>query len=155
MKALSLTQPWATLVAIGAKHYETRSWSTPFRGRIAIAASKGFPGDCRELCMLSPFAGVLYQAGYTNIASVIAECGNILAVATIVGVGPTEACSRRTALGGVDMAEHEESFGDYSPGRCAWGLADVVRLPRPVPAKGALGLWTLPPDVERAVMVQL
>lgn len=44
MKALSLTQPWATLVAIGAKKIETRSWSTSYRGPVAIHASKGYPG---------------------------------------------------------------------------------------------------------------
>ena len=38
MKALSLRQPWATLVAIGAKQIETRSWSTAYRGTIAIHA---------------------------------------------------------------------------------------------------------------------
>ena len=44
MKALTLTQPWASLVAIGAKRIETRSWSTPYRGLLAIHAAKGFPG---------------------------------------------------------------------------------------------------------------
>ena len=33
VKALSLTQPWATLVAMGAKRIETRSWATSYRGR--------------------------------------------------------------------------------------------------------------------------
>jgi len=47
MKALTLTQPWATLIACGAKRIETRSWATDFRGRIAIHAAKG----------LSPFGG--------------------------------------------------------------------------------------------------
>ena len=32
MKALTLHQPWASLVMRGAKLYETRSWSTPYRG---------------------------------------------------------------------------------------------------------------------------
>ena len=31
MKALTLTQPWATLVAIGAKRIETRIWRTDYR----------------------------------------------------------------------------------------------------------------------------
>ena len=40
MKAISLWQPWATLIATGAKIYETRSWDTRYRGPIAIHASK-------------------------------------------------------------------------------------------------------------------
>lgn len=38
MKAITLMQPWATLVAIGAKRLETRSWSTNYRGPLAIHA---------------------------------------------------------------------------------------------------------------------
>lgn len=51
-RALSLWQPWASLIAVGAKAVETRGWSTPYRGLLAIHAAKttkGFdtlPGDC-------------------------------------------------------------------------------------------------------------
>lgn len=52
MKALTLWQPWASLVALGVKTIETRSWSTGYRGPLAIHAAStnaGFdtlPGDC-------------------------------------------------------------------------------------------------------------
>ena len=46
-RCLSLIQPWATLVAIGAKKVETRSWKTPYRGWLAIHASKAFPKDAQ------------------------------------------------------------------------------------------------------------
>lgn len=36
MKALTVTEPWATLIAIGAKRIETRSWPTEYRGPVAI-----------------------------------------------------------------------------------------------------------------------
>lgn len=39
-KCLSLWQPWASLIALRAKHIETRSWSTSYRGPLAIHASK-------------------------------------------------------------------------------------------------------------------
>lgn len=42
MKALTLTQPYATLVAIGEKRLETRSWRTSYRGPLAIHAAKGW-----------------------------------------------------------------------------------------------------------------
>ncbi|KQO04623.1 hypothetical protein ASF12_13925 [Paenibacillus sp. Leaf72] len=38
MKAITIIQPWATLIAIGAKQYETRGWSTKHRGALAIHA---------------------------------------------------------------------------------------------------------------------
>lgn len=39
MKAITLWQPWASLVATGAKIIETRSWGTRHRGPIAIHAA--------------------------------------------------------------------------------------------------------------------
>lgn len=36
MKALTIWQPWAGAVAAGIKKNETRSWSTKYRGQIAI-----------------------------------------------------------------------------------------------------------------------
>jgi hypothetical protein len=43
MKALTLWQPWASLIALGAKTIETRSWSTKYRGPLAIHAAKRRP----------------------------------------------------------------------------------------------------------------
>ena len=40
MKALTLTQPWATLVAIGAKRIETRSWATVDKFRWELLDAK-------------------------------------------------------------------------------------------------------------------
>lgn len=40
MKALSLKQPWATMIAEGEKTIETRMWSTRYRGNLLIVSSK-------------------------------------------------------------------------------------------------------------------
>lgn len=40
MKAITLHQPWATLVSLGVKTIETRSWTTRYRGPLAIHAAK-------------------------------------------------------------------------------------------------------------------
>ena len=42
-RAISLTQPFASLMAIGAKKVETRAWRTHFRGWVAIHAAKANP----------------------------------------------------------------------------------------------------------------
>jgi hypothetical protein len=42
--ALFLTEPWASLVALGEKRTETRSRHTPYRGPLAIHAAKSLPG---------------------------------------------------------------------------------------------------------------
>lgn len=53
MKAITIWQPWASLLACGAKQYETRSWETKYRGPIAIHAAaksiKSILKDCFPL----------------------------------------------------------------------------------------------------------
>lgn len=40
MKALSIQQPWAWLIAHGFKNVENRTWPTSFRGKFLIHAGK-------------------------------------------------------------------------------------------------------------------
>ncbi|MCY4541392.1 MAG: ASCH domain-containing protein [Rhodobacteraceae bacterium] len=40
MKALSVKQPWANLIASGRKTIETRTWATRHRGPLLIVSSK-------------------------------------------------------------------------------------------------------------------
>src|SRR5262245_40368428 len=42
MKALTIRQPYASLIALGAKHYETRTWTTDYRGPLLIHAARSF-----------------------------------------------------------------------------------------------------------------
>lgn len=166
MKALSLTQPWASLVAIGAKKIETRSWPTLYRGPIAIHAAKGFSKSARKTCGENPFREVLEAAGYKFKSSprehwyhtpypytLVSELplGAIVAVARLHACVPTiEVTKFMTATPGTKFAAvHELDFGDYSAGRWAWILADGKRLPEPIPCKGALGLWNVPDDIAR------
>lgn len=51
MKAISLWQPWASLVAVGAKKIETRSWATKYRGSLAIHATKKWNLELSEMLM--------------------------------------------------------------------------------------------------------
>lgn len=43
MKTLTIRQPWASLIAAGVKTIETRSWSTRYRGPLAIHAAEATP----------------------------------------------------------------------------------------------------------------
>ncbi len=137
MKAITLTQPWATLVALGAKQYESRSWSTRYRGPIAIHAAKGFPGWARETCYDQPFLDVLTAA---RIGPATFPLGKVIATAEIAEILPTGP----GRLFPARLSDQELAFGDYSEGRYAWQFVNVQPLPEPVPAKGALGLWEWP-----------
>ena len=61
--ALSLKQPWATLLAHGLKSIEIRRWATRLRGRILIHASKTFNHAEQDLCHQEPFKSVLKAHG--------------------------------------------------------------------------------------------
>jgi activating signal cointegrator 1 len=69
MKALTIYQPWATFIVHGFKHYETRSWQTQLRDRIAIHAGRRLLKDATALCEMEPFRTLPTQAGYANFKS--------------------------------------------------------------------------------------
>lgn len=180
MKALSLTQPWASLVAIGEKQIETRSWSTIYRGTLAIHAAKGFPTDARRLCALQePFRSVLMKAGFNVTGPNKADfmpLGVIVAVCELTAVHripfqnqhfarfdvPTQhhLASYSVTLPPLEWAKgfgnsHEFDFGDYAAGRYAWILTDVRALKEPILCRGALSLWDVPANVEKLMREQL
>ncbi len=55
VKALSLQQPYANLVASGKKTLETRTWTTKYRGDILICASMSGVGEPKgvALCLVT------------------------------------------------------------------------------------------------------
>lgn len=147
MKAISLIQPWATLVAIGAKKIETRSWATGYRGPIAIHASQWRTPTgkvvsaeverCLALCHREPFATELTMADIWKVGEL--PSGAVVATATLVDVVRTETIARV-------VGEPEREFGNFAPGRFAWRLRDVRRIHAPIPYRGARGLWWLPDE---------
>lgn len=127
-KALSLWQPWATLIAVGAKEYETRSWTTDYRGSLVIHAAKRWTA---EQVMAKERLAFAYLA-----VRQIHEwpLGMALCVVDLVAIIPTTLIA--------DQISHQErALGDFSRGRYAWQLANVRRFEKPIPARGEQGLW--------------
>lgn len=155
MKAITLWQPHASLVAIGAKRVETRSWSTSYRGPVAIHASKRMPDWARELCFDEPFFSALERAGdWVPDADLPTTTKLNLPFGAIVAAAELWDCRHISGIAGKDwlpLDAQELAFGDYSPGRWMWFLCRVRPLPEPIPCRGAQGLWTLPAEVEAAV----
>lgn len=134
MKAITLTQPWATLVAMGVKQVETRSWSTAYRGPLAIHAAKGYPKWARELSDREPFKSILISAPLMGLPDPADSLGMVLCVCDLWACKPVEQVKWTLSVA-------ELAFGDYSAGRYAWGLRMKRVFDRPIPARGALGLW--------------
>lgn len=131
MKAITLWQPWATFIADGHKRYETRSWSTNFRGNIAIHASKRWSLD--QKIFLNQL--VMKHEALADYAVYEFPFGCVVAACRLVNVHRVE--DVRDSLSRLERA-----LGDYSDERFAWELEIVKLPPQPIPTKGMQGIWT-------------
>jgi activating signal cointegrator 1 len=134
MKALSLWQPWASLIGNG-KQYETRSWTTNYRGPIAIHAAKFFPREHRSFCFREPFHSCLIKIGDNWWP----PQGVFVAIAELTEIKPTQEI--RPLLLRNDLVEL--AFGNYEDGRYAWKLENIRRILPVIPTRGRQGLWNL------------
>lgn len=138
---LSIWQPYASLIALGHKRFETREWKTVYRGKIAIHASVNGT-SVQNICQImraKPHGelAILYRKLFNHIDGTETAIralprGAIIATARLAG------CYRTEDL----KPTHEERIvGNFSEGRFAWLLEDVVMLPRPITYRGDKGLF--------------
>ena len=144
MKALTLWQPWASLVAVGWKGIETRSWGTDYRGPLAIHAALTMPTEGRALATrnldvmraLHPLTAATLPLG--KVVAVV----HLWRVARIVSVLDSRKVTRlRTNCGDIDIDARELVVGDYTPGRYVWFVNGARQPEPPVPARGNRMLW--------------
>ncbi len=161
MKALTLTQPWATAVALGSKRIETRSWSTSYRGPIAIHAAKGYGVyDLLHYSSAWNWIGAMWETGvrFGNGPTFedVLPFGAIVATAMLVDCRRTDSFTvaeldtPRQPSNGESVHLYkwtERQMGDFALGRFGFVLDDIQRIEPPIPYRGALGLWNLPDGV--------
>lgn len=147
MKALSIWQPWAWLIAAGQKRIETRCWSTLYRGPLLIHAGKTQDYTCNFEYLLN--TGALPEGLRPEY-----HFGKIIAVARLCSVVPTESVRFKTLThffppdqSCAFAPEREKSMGDYSAGRFGWCLTDVKPLATPIPYTGRQRLFDVPDEI--------
>jgi hypothetical protein len=146
--ALPLWQPWASLIAVGAKSIETRSWRCyPWLvgERIAIHATK----TRSELGFVrtEPFHRRLREA---RVAGDLLLVDGELPLGALIATVRVEGCYEITTENGFELFADdpdEHAFGDYTPGRFAWRLGDLRRLPELVPWTGSQKIFSVPAGV--------
>lgn len=149
IKAISLWQPWASLIWTGAKTYETRSWPTSYQGPLLICAAKFKMEDLTDYLMDPDFErGLkpLWDSGAEEL-----PFGQALCIVDLVGCIPVErfdVSPNYLELVELHMMPHRFDmlgddifFGNFLPGRFAWKLTNLRRLERYYPVKGHQGLW--------------
>lgn len=121
MKALTICQPYAHLIMLGKKRVENRTWSTNYRGRLAIHAGKSREWMDEDDLKVYPD----------------------MAFGAVVGTAKLVDCVLYSSVGKNDrvwawMLDHAHAFGPW-----CWVLEDVKRLERPLTWRGAQGLWEI------------
>ncbi len=156
MKAITILQPWASLIACGAKKIETRGWATKYRGPIAIHAAKdrdkkgerirhivARAAQCGVVIPKMEFGSVIAVADLVDVLYIVHNPGTDIDVAKNINIGAESMTLDKHAPDFhkyIVPTEKEISFGDWRPGRYAW-LLENVRPITPVPARGQQGLW--------------
>ena len=69
MNAITQPQPYASLIAVGAKTIETRSWSTSYRGPLVIHAGAAPPEHGLRLGAKGPITTAEYLVSYPAVPS--------------------------------------------------------------------------------------
>jgi phage N-6-adenine-methyltransferase len=129
LKAISLWQPWASLIPLGLKHYETRSWKTNYRGKLLICSTaanskqhKEYLKICNEL-QLPPWSDFPY--------------GKAIAICDLTD------CIPMTAEFIEQQSQTEILCGDWQVGRYAWKLENIQPIAEPFAVKGKQGLFNV------------
>ena len=129
LKAISLWQPWASLIPLGLKHYETRSWKTDYRGKLLICSTAGnskqhkeYLKICNEL-KLPPWENFLH--------------GCAIALCDLTD------CIKMTDEFLQQQSRTEILCGDWQVGRYAWKLENIQPIAEPFAVKGKQGLFDI------------
>lgn len=162
MKAISLWQPWASLVAVGAKWYETRSWPAPqslIGKRLAICSAKTGKG----IDTMHEHEGLVRVCSDFGLLSNLPDSmpmGAIVVVCRVKACYPTEVVAAHSRALSIkpeltEVIRREEICGDWTPGRWGWQLDDFCALNPPIPVVGHQGIFNLSASEEAAVIAQI
>lgn len=133
MRALTISQPHASNIISGLKIVENRVWSTRYRGDLAIHAGKGTQYLTR---------GELKQYPHGCFLGVVELCCcHSLAALTHMHPG-LEIVEPGSGITVGQILAH-----DHTEGPECWILRRVRLLKAPIPYRGGLGLWTIPPRI--------
>jgi len=132
MKALTISQPYASLIAGGQKWVENRRWPTSHRGPLAIHAGKGTQYLTRRAL-----------ADYPT--------GCVVAVAELVACVEYQAVRHRARSACHVLEVHRIDVDEFlahehTEGPWCWVLKDVRRLAEPIPCRGKQGLFDVEVD---------
>lgn len=137
MKAITISQPYASLIASGAKWIENRTWPTNYRGALAIHAGKGLQYlDRDELTN--------YPSGCVIAVGKLVAC---VELSKIKSMGLQFGYQDDYIPGSTKRTWAHALLHEHAEGPWCWILEDVRKVDH-VPVRGAQGLW----EYEKALL---
>ncbi len=135
IKAISLWEPWATLMRTGAKRIETRTWAAKYRGPLLICAARAQHAFLSTIVNEPDIRAGLAGSGL--------HFGKAVALVELVDCLPT--CRIDPSRHGT----HEAACGDFSGGRYGWITKPIDTDFLPFYIRGQQGLF----DVDMATWI--
>lgn len=156
MKALSIKQPWASLIAHGIKDIENRTWKTKFRGRIYIHASGNWTPKPKDFDTYDPiYSNDQWREIIENYPNYLLslldpkELMDKLPLSAIIGeVEIVDCVINYSSI----WAEKTPLFPLDRRPIYNWVLANPVLYEEPIPAKGKLSFWE--PDAQTLELIK-
>lgn len=140
VRAISLWQPWADLVARGLKGYETRSWNISYRGIIAIHAAK------KKLNSRDYGEVLRRQMLQDEVDPYFLRFGCFVCFAEVIDSEHTEAVRGNLSL-------RELAYGNFDDERFAWKFGRIFPLRETIDFPGHQGIfnWKLGDEVYKGL----
>ena len=143
LNAFTCSGPYAILILAGIKRTENRSaWPSPSEGRAAISCSKSF---CKEeYGQFIAWASVnLPPEDFEKLPSwheVKDWPGKVVGV-----------CDYKASHQQTNQPTNQPTINWDEGYPYWWDLSNVVRLPNPIPCRGNVGMWQMPPELATRV----
>lgn len=145
-------QPWASLVAVGAKQWETRSWGTTYRGPLLIHAALRKPPQIDKPLVIEEMIQALGVADFDELPrGVVLAIVDLATADVIVNTTPTR---EEAGWPPTEYWTSQDLLGDWTVGRYAWHLSNLRRLSVPIKARGGQRLWRPDPVTVAKVEAQ-
>lgn len=142
MKAISLWQPHASLIPLGLKGYETRSWGTSYQGPLVICSAKRSQKN-QHLCWLA----ILEILESLGVETSNLPCWDELPFGCAIAIVDLTNCIKMTQGFIAEQTESERLVGDWQVNRFAWKLENIRKI-NPFPIRGKQGLFEVDVDLK-------
>lgn len=142
MPCISIQQPFASAIILGKKRIELRNWGTHYKGPIALHAGKKWYGGL-QLPGRASDTELAPIKRFVQHYSLPPRIGDY-PTGAIIGIARLVRCATFTEEGYERLRDQHCSDCSWTPGEYGWLFEEVQALPKPISARGYLGLFPVP-----------